>query len=269
MSTSRESRKVGLVGAGMVGSSFAYALMQRSLASELVIVDANNERAIGEAMDLNHGLPFVRNMRISAGDYSALAESSVMVIAAKGNQPTLHDAIRAAFAEAHTSGFASLAHDTYQTEETPHGRWERRTYWTLMEPAVLAKVNPTGRWPTLRCIGMVRVERRVDGKTSVEERFSIASLEGNARTFAFAVRGHWGIENSVHWLLDLVFREDECRISVGKGAENLAVLRHSALNLLQQDRSAKQSMKQKRFRAALDPKYLLRLLAGPAPATGS
>lgn len=86
MSTSRESRKVGLVGAGMVGSSFAYALMQRSLASELVIVDANNERAIGEAMDLNHGLPFVRNMRISAGDYSALAESSVVVITAGANQ---------------------------------------------------------------------------------------------------------------------------------------------------------------------------------------
>lgn len=191
------------------------------------------------------------------------------VIAAKGNQPTLHDAIREAFREAHASSFAGLQHDTHQTEESHHGRWERRSYWTLMDSAVLAKVNPSGRWPKLGCIGMVRSERRLNGKTSVEERFYIASLDGNARTFACAVRGHWGIENSVHWLLDLVFREDECRISVGKGAENLAVLRHIALNLLQQDRSSKQSLKQKRFRAALDPNYLLRLLAGPTSAAGS
>lgn len=191
------------------------------------------------------------------------------VIAAKGNQQTLHDAMRAAFAEALASTFAGLAHDRHQTAETHHGRWERRTSWTLLDPAVLAKVNPTGRWPTLRCIGMVRAERQVNGKTSVEDRSSISSLDGNARTFAFAVRGHWGIEHAVHWILDLVFREEECRVSVGKGAENLAVLRHIALNRLQQDRSSKQSLKQKRFRAALDPNYLLRLLAGSAPAAGS
>jgi len=89
------------------------------------------------------------------------------VIAAKGNQATLHDAIQQAFATAHATTFTAVAHDTYQTEETQHGRWERRTYWTLMAPAVLAEVNPTGRWPKLRCIGMVRAERRANGKTSV------------------------------------------------------------------------------------------------------
>jgi predicted transposase YbfD/YdcC len=186
------------------------------------------------------------------------------VIAAKGNQETLHDAIQHAFADAHATDFADLTHDTYQTEETQHGRWERRTYWTLMDPAILAKVNPSGRWPKLRCIGMVRAERRVHGKTSIEERFYISSLDGNAHTFGRAVRGHWGIENSVHWLLDLVFREDDCRISVGKGAENLAVLRHIALNLLRHDRSSTQSLKQKRFRAALDTAYLHTLLCGSA-----
>jgi predicted transposase YbfD/YdcC len=191
------------------------------------------------------------------------------VIAAKGNQATLHNAIRDAFATAQANGFAGGAHDTYQTEETHHGRWERRTYWTLMDPLVLAQVNPTGRWPKLGCIGMVRAERTLHGKTSIEERFYISSLDGNAQTFGRAVRGHWGIENSVHWILDLVFREDECRMSVGKGAENLAVLRHIALNLLQQDRSSRQSLKQKRFRAALDPTYLQRLLAGAPPAAGS
>ena len=88
-----------------------------------------------------------------------------------------------------------------------------------MAPAVLAKVNPTGRWPKLRCIGMVRAERQVHGKTSIEERYYISSLDGHARSFGRAFRGHWGRENSVHWLLDLVFREDDCRISVGKGAK--------------------------------------------------
>ncbi|NNJ10535.1 ISAs1 family transposase [Chloroflexales bacterium ZM16-3] len=197
-----------------------------------------------------------------------IAGDADYVLAAKGNQETLHDAIQQAFADAHATGFTTVAHDTYQTEETQHGRWERRTYWTLMDPTILAKVNPTGRWPKLNCIGMVRAERRVNGKTSVEERFYISSLNGNARIFGAAVRGHWEIENVVHWTLDLVFREDECRVSVGKGAENLAVLRHIALNLLQQLRTAKRpklSMKQQRFRAALDTTYLLQLLIGPPP----
>ncbi len=197
-----------------------------------------------------------------------IAGDADYVIAAKGNQETLHDAIQQAFTDAHATGFAHVIHDTYQTEETQHGRWERRTYWTLMDPAVLTKVNPTGRWPKLHCIGMVRAERRVNGKTSVEERFYISSLTGNARSFGAAVRGHWEIENVVHWTLDLVFREDECRVSVGKGAENLAVLRHIALNLLQQLRTAKRpklSLKQQRFRAALDTTYLLQLLIGPPP----
>ncbi|NNJ12720.1 hypothetical protein EKD04_020555 [Chloroflexales bacterium ZM16-3] len=78
-------------------------------------------------------------------------------------QETLHEAIQAVFAEAH----AAVTHDTDQTEETARGRWERRTYWTLMDPAILAKVNPTGRWPKLNCIGMVRSERRGHGKTSL------------------------------------------------------------------------------------------------------
>jgi len=189
------------------------------------------------------------------------------VIAAKGNQETLHNAIQQAFVDAQTTNFAGLTHDTAQTEETQNGRWERRTYWTQMEPAILAKVNPTGRWPKLNCIGMVRAERTLNGRTSVEQRFYISSLDGKAHTFGRAVRGHWGIENSVHWLLDLVFREDDCRISVGNGAENLAVLRHIALNLLRHERSSKQSLKQKRFRAALDTAHLHRLLGSAASST--
>lgn len=243
------------------------------LGQEKVDPDSNEITAVPavlEKLALNGGIVTVDALHCQVKTAETIVKGDAdYVIAAKGNQQTQHDAIRAACADAHARTCAGLAHDQHQTEETHHGRWERRTYWTLLDPAVLAKVNPTGRWPKLGCIGMVRAERQVNGKTSVAERYSISSLDGNARTFAFAVRDHWGIENSVHWLLDLVFREDECRVSVGKGAEHLAVLRHIAFNLLQQDRSSKQSMKQKRFRAALDPNYLLQLLGGPAPAAGS
>jgi len=118
---------------------------------------------------------------------------------------------------------------------------------------------------------MVRSEQRVNGKTSVEERFSISSLTGNARTFGAAVRGHWEIENVGQWTRDPVFREDDCRVSVGKGAEHLAVLHHIARNLLQQLRTVQRptlSIKQQRFRAALDTTYVLQLLIGPPPPAG-
>lgn len=193
------------------------------------------------------------------------------VITVKANQGSLHTAIQQAFATAHATEFAQLAHDRYQSEETHHGRWERRTYWTLMDPAVLNLVDPDRRWLNLTSIAMARAERRVSGKTSVEDRYYIMSLEGQAETFGTAVRTHWGIENTVHWVLDVVFREDDCTVSVGHGAANLAVLRHIAVNLLQQFRAgspsrSKQSMKQQRFRASLDERFLLQLLIGPPPS---
>lgn len=154
------------------------------------------------------------------------------VIAAKGNQAPLHPAMLHAFATAHATTCADLTHDTYQMEEPHHGRWERRTSWTLMPPDVLARVDPTGRWPKRRCIGMVCAERRVNGKTRIADRLSSSRLDRNACTFGRAVRGHGEGENVVHGTRDRIFREDEGRVSVGNGAENLAVVRHSARNLL-------------------------------------
>jgi len=250
----------------------AWASKNRLILGQEKVNPASNEMtavpALLEKLALNGCIVTVDALHCQVKTATTIVKGEAdYVIAAKGNQETLHNAIQQAFADAHATNFASLTHDIEQTEETQRGRWERRTYWTLMDPAILAKVNATGRWPKLRCIGMVRAERRVNGKTSVEERYYISSLDGNARTFGRAVRGHWGIENSVHWLLDLVFREDDCRISVGKGAENLAVLRHIALNLLRHDHSSKQSLKQKRYRAALDTAYLHKLLGGSTAST--
>ena len=186
------------------------------------------------------------------------------VITVKGNQATLHQQIRAAFGQAQASNFAEFGADEwdeYQVSEEGHGRVERRSYWTLMQPALLAACNPDGRWRDLRAVGMVRAERRLDGKTSIEERFFITSLGGNARTFGEAVRVHWEVENVVHWTLDVVFGQDAAQVMVGHGPENLAVMQHLALNLLKKEPS-KQSIKVKRQRAGWDEQFLAKVLAG-------
>ena len=109
---------------------------------------------------------------------------------------------------------------------------------------------------------MVESERRVNGETSFERRYYILSFYRGARAFAQAIRSHWGIENSLHWVLDVTFREDESRIRRGAAPENLATLRHIAINLLKQETTRKKSLKQKRLRAGWDNDYLGKVLFG-------
>ncbi len=130
-----------------------------------------------------------------------------------------------------------------------------------MDPTVLAACNPEGRWRDLNAIGMVRAERTVGGKTAIEERCFIMSLDGTARTFGEAVRIHWEIENVVHWTLDVVFRQDAARVLIGHGPENLAVMQHLALNLLKKEPS-KQSIRVKRQKAGWNEEFLAKLLVG-------
>ena len=108
---------------------------------------------------------------------------------------------------------------------------------------------------------MVRSERREGERVSVETRYYISSLESEAQRFLGAVRGHWGIENSVHWVLDVSFREDESRVRTGNAPENLSTMRHAALNLLRQHRQSRISIKAKRKLAAWDNDYLLFILS--------
>ena len=116
-------------------------------------------------------------------------------------------------------------------------------------------------WPGLRSVAMVLSERREGERVSVESRYYISSLQSDAGRLLQATRSHWGIENSVHWLLDLSFREDESRIRTGNAPENMAIVQHMALNLLRQDQKSKTSIKARRKLAGWDNGYLLSILS--------
>lgn len=187
----------------------------------------------------------------SEGDY---------VLALKGNHSSMHDEIKNYFLQALDIDFEGVEHDLFETVEKGHGRIEtRRVYAT----ADLDWLPNKDLWSNLRSIIMVVSERTIKGKTSKEIRFYLSSLVPDASRIAHAIRSHWGIENKVHWMLDVIFGEDKNQLS-GNGAENFSVLSKIALNLLKQEKSAKLSVSNKRFKAAMDHAYLETVLKAAA-----
>jgi predicted transposase YbfD/YdcC len=136
---------------------------------------------------------------------------------------------------------------------------EIRRHWIIDEPEFITYLDPTHKWANLRTIGLVEAERKVMESNSMERRYYISSLSGQAIEFVQVVRTHWEIENCVHWVLDVAFREDDCRVRKGNAPQNLAVLRHIALNLLRQEKTTKCGIKNKRLKAAWNNDYLLKV----------
>lgn len=182
------------------------------------------------------------------------------VLPVKENQPRLLEAIQGLFDNPSEMHWVTC--DYHRTEGQGHGRTEIRECWSTSDPDYLRYIGTLGDWQGLQSIALVQSQRQVDDQATVKRRYYIASLKSDAQLLLQAVRGHWGIENKLHWVLDVTFREDDCRIRKGNGTENFAVLRHIALNLLRRETSAKRSIKGKRMKAALDDKYLLKILTG-------
>jgi predicted transposase YbfD/YdcC len=193
------------------------------------------------------------------------------VMALKGNHEVVHEEVKsfldATVQEATaprppgkppSAAVAGLA--TLQTVEKDHGRLETRTYY---QSAGLDWFADRGQWEGLQTIGLVAAEREVGGKKTVERRYYLSSLPLGVETFAKAVRGHWSVENSLHWVLDVQMSEDDSRARTGHAAENLATLRRLALNLLKREATKKRGIRGKQLNASWNHAYLLRLLGAP------
>jgi predicted transposase YbfD/YdcC len=179
------------------------------------------------------------------------------LLAVKDNQPTLNAEVATIFEHCRREP-AVFDVDFHETREHGHGRTEARRCWTTDMVESLSQLE---QWQGLRSLVMIESDRTVGGATSTERRYYISSRKGfPAKAALHAARRHWGIENQLHWVLDVVFREDDCRVRAGNAAENFAVMRHLSLNLLKSLKDTKLSIKLRRMSAAWNEDFLLKVL---------
>jgi predicted transposase YbfD/YdcC len=240
----------------------AWASRQRLvLGQEAVEVKSNEIVAIPlllERLELSGALVTIDAM----GTQTKIAETirrrgADYLLSLKGNWPVLREEVATFFADPATTGL-----DRFQTTDADHGRLEIRRHdvchevdWLLSD----RRYPDEARFPGLAMIGMVETETERNGKIVQERRYYLSSASLDAESFARAVRAHWGIENRLHWVLDVVFHDDLARLRSGFGPENMALVRHMAMNLVRHPQD-KHSLKVRRKKAALNPDYLETLI---------
>ena len=188
-----------------------------------------------------------------------LEKGADYMLALKANHETLYEEISSYFDEASQHDIEDYDIDTCETVDGGHGRVETRRCYVCSKIDWLEEKK---NWQGLASIVKVESERCVDDVTSNENRYYITSLKSNPDHILQAIRSHWGVENSLHWILDVAFREDECRTRKGHAAENFAIARTIATNLLKNEKTLKRGVKTRRLKAGWDNDYLLKVLSG-------
>lgn len=178
-------------------------------------------------------------------------------LALKENQPNLFEEVVNLFDQAEGIDWSGIEHDFHRTINKEHGRTEIRRHWTM---PVTELFFDQEKWSGLSSIGLIESVRKVDGETTTNKRYYLNSFSSDAQLLAHAVRSHWEVENNVHWILDVAFKEDDCPVHSDHAPENLAQLRKISLNLLSQEKTAKVGVANKRLKAAWDERYLAKVL---------
>jgi predicted transposase YbfD/YdcC len=183
------------------------------------------------------------------------------VLCLKGNQGSLHEEAKYFFEEAKAMKFQDVPYRYHQTVEKDHGRIEIRRCW-MVEEVAIQWLERKDQWPGLASIAAVEAERRIGKKTTKETRYFISSLRGSVKQLAEAARKHWGIENSLYWVLDVTMNEDNSRIRKDHAPENMALLRRLALNLIKKTKPRKASVRGSIKKAGWDNSFLEAILVG-------
>lgn len=178
-------------------------------------------------------------------------------LALKGNHHYLHERVVHLFDQAEGIDWSEVEYDFHRTINKGHGRTEIRRHWTM---PVTELFFDEEKWAGLESVGLIESVRKIDGEITTSKRYYLNSFTSDAQLLAHAVRSHWGVENNLHWVLDVAFKEDDCPVHSDHAPENLSQLRKMSLNLLSQEKSVKIGVANKRLKAAWDNKYLAKVL---------
>lgn len=249
-------------GTGPLHLVSAWASRNRLVLGQIKVAEKSNEiTAVPELLrllEIKGCIVTVDALNTQKETVQAIREQGAdYVCALKENHPILHAEVKGIFQAVCEDDNVDGSISVTETIEKNHGRIETRSCWSIEAPHWL---TGGAQWRDLQSLILVESKREIKEQCTIELRYYLSSLPANAERAAKAVREHWGVENSLHWLLDVAFHEDDSRVRVGNAPENLALVRKITQNLLQQEKTCKRGVKTKRFLAALDETYLLKIL---------
>lgn len=258
--TAKGSQKRGLAGLHMVS---AWGSSNKLVLGQEVTQEKSNEitaiPALLKLLELEGCIVTIDAMGCQLNIAEQIIEQKAdYVLGLKGNQGLLHKDVKKHFKVATESKFKNIPHSYHKEVENKHGRQDSRQCWVLEAPDTLHRAE---KWKGLQSIGMIKRESITGDKVTIETRYFIGSIQADAKVFSKAVRSHWGVENNLHWCLDVTFREDESRIRTGYAPACMSMFRHICLNLLQKETS-KSSIKKKRLKSAWNDGFRFKVLFG-------